>query len=244
MRQIILVVIVLLAAGSASGQTVEELIAKNIQAHGGMERMKAVKTVRMTATFYAGSFEAQYLQENKRQNLVREDLTFQRLTAIQAYDGKTGWQIQPFGGRMDPELLGEDDLRGMQQDADMDGPLVDYLEKGNKVEYLGREDVDGSDAFKIKVSEKNGDIRYFYLDTDAYLEIKIETQRVIRGALRETDMLLGSFKEVAGVMFPFLIESGPKGSTDRQKLAIQKIEVNVPIDDSRFAVPASLRSAK
>lgn len=244
MKRITLLLIALLACGTASAQTVEELIAKNIQAHGGLDHMKAVKTVRMTGKFYVGGFEAGYLQENKRPSLVREDLVFQRLTATQAYDGKVGWQIQPFSGRMDPELLGEDDLRGMEQDADIDGPLVDYVEKGNKVEYLGREDVDGSDAFKIKVIKKNGDIRFFYLDTGAYLEIKIETQRIVRGALRETKTLLGSYKEVSGVMFPFLIESGPKGTQEHQKLAVEKIEVNVPVDDSRFAVPASLRPAK
>jgi hypothetical protein len=244
MKRILLLLAVLSIAGGVSAQTVEELIAKNIQARGGMDRIRAIKTTRMTAKFYGGGIEAQYVQENKRSDSVREELLFQRLTGIQAYDGKVGWQIQPFGGRMDPELLGEDDLRGMKQDGEFDGPLVDYQEKGSKVEYFGREDVDGSDAFKIKVTQKNGDIRMIYLDVDAYLEVKEEIQRFVRGAVHESEVLMGSYKPVAGVMYPFLIESGAKGSQDKQKLAIEKIEVNIPLDDSRFAPPASLRPAK
>jgi hypothetical protein len=244
MKRIFFLLAVFSIAGGVSAQTVEELVAKNIQARGGMEHIRAVKSARMTAKFYGGGIEAAYVQENRRPDSVREEFTFQRLTQIQAYDGKVGWQIQPFGGRMDPELLGEDDLRGMQQDAEFDGPLVDYQEEGNKVEYLGREDVDGSDAFKIKVTQKNGDIRLIYLDVDAYLEVKEEIQRFVRGAVHESEILLGSYKPIAGVMYPFLIEFGAKGSQNKQKLAVEKIEINMMLDDSRFAPPATLRPAK
>ncbi len=230
---------------SLSAQTADELIAKNIQAKGGMDKIKAINSVRMSGKVDAGGFKAAVGQENKRPDLVRETFTLQGMTAVQAYDGSTGWQIQPFGGRKDPELMGEDDLRPVLEDADFDGPLVDYKAKGNTVEYLGHEEVDGDDALKLKVTLKYGDIMYYYLDPDTFLEIKKETQRFIRGSVRESVTEMGSYKPVAGVMYPFSIEVGPKNNPDaRQKLAVDKIEVNVPIDDGQFKMPGSETPAK
>jgi hypothetical protein len=160
----------------ASAQTVDEVIAKNVQAHGGAEKMKSIHSLRTSAKFTQGSFRADFRQENKRTDKVREEFIIQGLAQVQAYDGKTGWQISPFGGRKDPELLSQDDLKSLVVDADMDGPLVDYKEKGHKAELMGHDSMEGTDCFKIKLSMKNGDIRYYYLDTDSYLELKLEIQ--------------------------------------------------------------------
>ena len=97
----------------ASSQTAEELVNKNIEAKGGMDKIKAIETWRMTGKLIGGGITATVGQENKRPNLVRETFSLQGMTAVQAYDGATGWQIQPFGGRKDPELMGEDDMRDL-----------------------------------------------------------------------------------------------------------------------------------
>lgn len=227
---------------SASSQTAEELVNKNIEAKGGMDKIKAVKTWRMTGKLIGGGITATTGQENMRPNLVRETFSLQGMTAVQAYDGSTGWQVRPFSGRKDPELMGEDDARDLLIDSDFDGPLVNYKEKGNTVEYLGHDIVDGDDALRLKVTLKNGDIVYYYLDPDTYLEIRKETQEFIRGSVRESVSDLGSYKPIAGVMYPFSIASGPKNDpTSWQTVTIEKIEVNVPIERSGFAVPASLK---
>jgi hypothetical protein len=227
---------------SASSQTADELVNKNIEAKGGMDKIRAVKTWRMTAKLIGGGITGAVGQENMRPNLVRETFSLQGMTAVQAYDGSTGWQIQPFGGRKDPQLMGEDDVRDLLIDSDFDGPLVAYKDKGNTVEYLGHDVVDGDDALRLKVTLKNGDIIYYYLDPDTYLEIRKETQEFIRGSVRESVADLGSYKPVAGVMYPFSIASGPKNDpTSWQTVTIEKIEVNVPTGRSEFAVPASLK---
>jgi hypothetical protein len=226
----------------ASSQTAEELVNKNIEAKGGMDKIKAIKTSLMTGKLIGGGITATVGQENMRPNLVRETFSLQGMTAVQAYDGSTGWQIQPFGGRKDPELMGEDDLRDLLIDSDFDGPLVDYKAKGNVVEFLGHDIVDGDDALRLKVTLKNGDILYYYLDPDTYLEIRKETQEFIRGSVRENAADLGSYKPVAGVMYPFSIASGPKNDpTSWQTVTVEKIEVNVPLEASEFALPASLK---
>lgn len=242
MRRCLMVIFVLLGVSlCASTQTADELIAKNIVAKGGLEKIQAIQTVRMTGRLDAGGFKAAVGQENKRPNHVRETLSLQGMTRIQAYDGTAGWQVRPFGGKKDPQLLGEDDVRDLLLDADIDGPLVNYKEKGNTVEYLGVDQVDGDDAFKLKVTLKNGDIVYYYLDPDTSLEIRKDFQIFIRGSVREFTQDLGSYKPVAGVMFLFSLATGPKGNPDTN-VTYDKIEVNVPVDDAQFAVPASLKA--
>src|ERR1700738_2781677 len=180
-------VFVLLSPLASFAQTVDEVIAKNIQAHGGIEKLKAVQSIRTTGKFNQGSFRAGFLQENKRHDKVREEFSVQGLTQIQAYDSKTGWQISPFGGRKDPELLSQDDLKSLVVDADIDGPLVDYQQKGHKAELVGHDSVEGTDCYKIKLSLKNGDVRLYFLDTDSFLELKIETQSNIRGTVQYSE---------------------------------------------------------
>jgi len=245
MRSFLIVLFAFFGALPALSQTADELVAKNIDAKGGLEKIKALKTIRMTGTIeLPGGFDGLVSQENQRPNLVREDFVLQGLTAVQAYDGSTGWQIQPFGGHKDPELMGEDDVRDLLIDADFDGPLVDYKQKGNTVEYLGHDIVDGDDALRLKVTLKNGDIVYYYLDPDAYLEIRTERQEFIRGSVRENAYNLGSYKAVDGVMVPFSVSSGPKNDpTQWQNVSYEKIEGNVPLAESEFAVPASLKEA-
>ncbi len=246
MRRSLLVVSVLLGVSLwASGQTADELIAKNIAAKGGLEKIQAIQTLRLTGNLDAGGFKAAVGQENKRPGQVRQTFSLQGMTNITAYDGSAGWAVRPFGGKKDPALLGEDDMHGLLLDADLDGPLVDYKAKGNTVEYLGMDQVDGDDAYKLKVTLKNGDIIYYYLDPETCLEIRKEFQFHIRGSVREFASEMGSYKPVAGVMFPFSVASGPKNNPDNwATVTFDKIEVNVALDEADFALPASLKAPK
>ncbi len=241
MRRILSLSVALLAVSTlAAAQTADELIAKNIQAKGGLEKVKAIQTLRSRGRFVQGGFSAEVGQESKRPGKVRETFTIQGMTQVQAYDGHAGWQVSPFEGRKDPELLGEDDLRDLEFDADLDGPLVDYGSKGNTVEYVGHDTVDGDDVFRLKCTLKNGDVVYYDLDPDTFLEVRVERQQYIRGALRERQTDLGAYKPVAGVMFPFSLETGPKDRPGaRARITVESIEANVPLDDARFGMPAA-----
>jgi hypothetical protein len=230
--------------GRTLAQTAEELVNKNVQAKGGLEKMKAAKT-RLTTGKVRGAGRrratvAAFRQMNMRPNFFRQNLSMQGMTAVQAYDGSVGWQTNPFRGRKDPELMGEDNLRDLLLDADFDGPLVDYAEKGNKIEYLGHDLVDGDDALRLKVTLKNGDIIYYFLDPDTYLEIRKEIQQFVRGSVRERVVDLGSYKPVGGVMYPFSISEGPRSNPGAQVTTVHKIEVNVNMDPADFMLPASL----
>lgn len=246
MRRVLLAIGALaLLALPAQAQTAAEIVAKYIKTIGGQQKIQAVKTLRRTGKFTGGGgFEAAVLEENKRGNMVRQEFSLQGFTAVNAYDGKTGWKIEPWQGKKDPEPLGEEEMKQILEDSDFDGPLVNYQQKGNKVEFVGMEPVEGTDTFKLKLTLANGDVRYYYMDTDYYVPIKIDTKRMIRGAEREYETSLGDYKEVAGWYLPHSVESNPKGSQNRQKVTYEKIEANVVIDDMRFQMPVVPASAQ
>src|SRR5713101_2386393 len=221
-----------LIAVPLSAQTADDIIAKYITTIGGMDKIQALQTLRRTGRFIGGGgFEAVVIQENKRPGSVREEFSIQGMTGITAYDGRTGWKIEPWGGKKDPEALGEEELRSIIEDADFDGPLINYQQKGNRVDLVGLEQVEGTDAYKLTVTLANGDVRYYYMDSDYYVPIRIDTKRMIRGAEQEFETSLGDYKRVAGVYVPHSIETGTRGSQDRAKVTYDKIEANVSIDD-------------
>lgn len=228
----------MLFASPTLAQTADDIIAKYLSTVGGMEHIAAVKTLRRTGKFTGGGgFEARVVQENRRPSMVREEFALQGMTGITAWDGKNGWKIEPWGGKKDPEALGESERKEILEDSDFDGPLVNYRQKGNRVELLGKEPVEGTDAYKLKVTLANKDIQIYYLDIDYYVPIKIETRRMIRGAEREFETSLGDYKQVAGWYLPFSVETNVKGSSNRQKISYEKIEANIALGDDRFARP-------
>src|SRR5438093_8339684 len=136
-----------LCATPLSAQSVDCIIAKYVQASGGMARIQALQTLRRTGKYTGGGgFEAVVVQENKRPNSVREEFSIQGMTGINAYDGHNGWKIEPWQGKRDPEALGEEEMHGILDDADFDGPLVNSQAKGNRVAFQGLAQIAGRDG--------------------------------------------------------------------------------------------------
>ena len=183
-------------------QTADEIMAKNAHARGGLDKLHAIKTLRMTARMSENEFRATYVQENKRNDKVREETVFQGMARVRAFDGQTAWQINPFGGRKDPELISAEESKTLINNADVEGPLVDYKQKGHTAELIGREPVEGTDCYKIKITLKDGDVRYYYLDADSFLEIKYESQVRVRGSIRYTETTLGETNRSTASIFP------------------------------------------
>jgi outer membrane lipoprotein-sorting protein len=234
-----------LTSKPASAQKAEELVAKNTEAKGGLTAIKAIRSLRKTGKLETQGFALVIMlrSDQKPENLVRQSISIQGMTQVQAYDGTEGWQVNPFQGRRDPERMADDDTRSLVESSDFYGPLVDYEKKGSKVEYLGHTTVDGDDALRLKVTLKNGDLFNYFLDPDTYLEIRIEQQLFIRGSVHESYSNLGSYKKVNGVYFPFSVESGsPRNPGPGQKITFTKIEANVEIPDVEFKMPAPAKT--
>ncbi|MEY2440470.1 MAG: hypothetical protein QOI34_1855, partial [Verrucomicrobiota bacterium] len=226
---------------SAPTPTVDELVAKNIEAKGGASAISSVKSLRLTGKLLVNQGQVQfaYLQTKALPGEVRTEATLQGMTLIQAYDGKDGWKVSPFQGRKDPEKMSTDDCKSLIEDAEIGGPLIDWKTKGSTVSYLGTEDVDGTPAHKLKVVRKNGDVNFVYLDPEHFLDIRILSQRVEQGAQIEVETDLGDYEKIGGMFVPFSIESGPRNSPDKQKIVLDKVEANVPVDAAVFQFPAA-----
>ena len=233
-----LAILLFLITQGASALTVDELIAKSIEARGGLDKIHAVQSVRFTGKLRFGSRDLPYVALMKRPEMLRSEFTLQGMTAIRAFDGKDAWRISPFRGRVDPEKMSADETKVLKISADLDGPLVDYKSKGNVVEYLGTEDVDGTEAHKLKVTFKSGDIRYIYLDPDYFLEIRNVDVTRVRGAEQVEETDIGNYEKVEGVYFPYSMESGPKDGPKESAITIEKTELNVNLDESLFHFPA------
>jgi len=225
---------------AAFGYTADELVSKNIEAKGGLDSIHAIKSLRLSGhmRIQQDTVELDYVTLIEPPGSVRYEVTLQGLTQVQAFDGAQAWQINPFQGRKDPEKLSADDAKGMGEDAaDFAGPLVDYKAKGYKLDYLGQEDIDGTEAYKLRVTRTNGDLTTVYLDPDYFLEIRTVNLRIEHGVPVETVVDYGDYEKVAGVFVAFSQESGIKGSSDRQKVQFDEAEANVGLGDGLFHFP-------
>lgn len=234
----------LLVAGLTSAavwaQTADEIIDKHLQALGGKDKLKAVQSQRMTGKMVMGQgMEAPFILETVRPNKMRIEFTIQGMTGIQAFDGKNGWAVMPFLGKTEPEAMPEEERQAMEEQADIDGLLMDYKEEGRQVEYAGKEDLEGTPVHKLKVTLKNGDISYVYIDAEQFLQLKMVGKRKIRGQEVESEILFGDFKTVDGLVIPHSVEQKMAGAPGGMVMTVSKIEINPGIEDSRFAMPAA-----
>jgi outer membrane lipoprotein-sorting protein len=224
----------------AFAETADEVIEKYIKAEGGIDKIRSVQTIRMSGkSVMSQGMEMPLTRYSKRPNKMRVEFTFQGMTGIQAYDGKDAWALMPFMGKTTPEVMPAEESKRSAEQADIDGPLVDYKAKGNTVELVGKEPVDGADAYKLKVTLKGGDVRYYYIDAETGLTVKLTGTTMMRGTETEFATTMSDYRSVDGRMIPFAIENSAASSQMKQKFVLDKVEVNADLADSLFAVPAN-----
>lgn len=241
MKSILWILVVVLIAGLAAAEemTLDDVVAAHFEAVGGADNLKAVQSARFTGHMNMGpGTEVPFTMIFARPEKMRLEFTMQGMTAVQAYDGATAWSIMPFMGKTDPEVMAEDQAKNIEEQADFDGPLMDWQEKGHKVELIGLEETEGTEAYKIKVELANGDVRYHYLDSEYFIVIKQEGKTTMQGNEVEFETILSDYKEIEGLMFPHSIESRAKGAPSGQVITIDTVELGVEVSDDMFVMPA------
>ena len=231
-----------LAAATLGAQelTLDQVLQKHYEAMGGVEKMKALKTLRMTGkmVIMGGQMEAATTMVMKRPNKMRMDMNIQGRSLIRASDGATAWQTNPFVGSGEPAAMTGDEAKDMLESAgDMDGVLIDYKAKGHTVELLGKEDVEGSAAYKLKVTRKSSRVETHFLDASSFFPVKIQSKVTQAGQEMEVESFPGNFKKVEGVMTPHSIDQ-KVGGRSMMAVTMEKIEPNVEVDDAMFKMPA------
>jgi hypothetical protein len=226
---------------SGLAQTVDELVARNVAARGGEAAWRAVYSMRLTGKMDVGQgMRVPYVLEQKRPDKMRLDFVFDGETAVQCYDGTAGWKLLPFRGRTNPEPLTSEEQREAADSADLYGLLIDYAARGHTVELLGQEQVDGRDAYKLKVTMPGGSVRWVYPDAETGLEVKLEALRTLAGRERRIETFYHDWQPKQGLLIARRQETRTEGSKESQLLTVETIRINPPIDDSRFALPATI----
>lgn len=228
--------LLLAVAGSAQAQDLGEVLDGYYEVMGGLDKLKSIDTLKLTGKMAMGQgVEAPATMMQKRPNKVRQEFTFQGMVGIQAYDGETAWMHMPFMGQTAPELMPEEMASEFVEGGEIDSPLIDAEARGIALELVGKEEIEGTEAFNIKVTRQNGDVEHHYLDAEYYIPIRVTRTQKAMGQETEVNLTLGDYKEIDGMMFPFSIEiSGGQGGV---ALVIDDIAVNEDLDDMLFAMP-------
>jgi hypothetical protein len=227
-------------SGKILSQDADEIVNKYIHAIGGLDNIQAIKTIKLTGKVTAGSMDIPFSQTCKRPQMVLMESTIQGMTIKQAFDGTQGWTINPFMGKKDPDLMSKDAEKAIQRNADFEGQLINYKDKGSKIELIGKEDLEGSQVYNIKLTDKNNDITNYYIDADSYLIVKQNDKLKFDTKEISSESILSNYKQVNGVMFPFSIESkSPDNPMGSAKIAVDLIETNFTVDDSIFKMPVT-----
>ncbi|HYN41277.1 MAG TPA: hypothetical protein VE129_05850, partial [Thermoanaerobaculia bacterium] len=146
------------------------------------------------------------MREVKRPGRIRFEFTVQGVTAVFASDGQQGWKVYPFDGETGPQSLPEDVVMEAGEQADIDGPLVDWKSKEHQIELVGREVVDGREAYKLKVTLKSGGVLFSYLDVKSKYLVRTESTRQVRGRPVRMETTFGDYRKTKGIPFPHLVE--------------------------------------
>jgi len=225
-----------------AAQDAQSLVSKNLEARGGAAALAAIKNISFEGrTIFPGDFEVTYKETRARAGTGtadRVDFGVQGLNITQGFDGRDGWRINPLQGRKDAEKMSADEARSMADNALIEGPLLFARSDGSRVDYLGRDDFDGTLAYKLKVTQKDGDEFTYWLDPDTYLEIKVDEMRRIRGVQQTTETELGDYEKIAGIYFPMSVESWAQGeSSQRTRTIIASGSANGAVSPDIFAEP-------
>jgi hypothetical protein len=203
----------------------------------------------VTAARPAEEVQLPFRMELKRPRKMRFELQFNGQTALQVYDGASGWKFRPFLNRKIVEPYTEEELKLSSMQADLDGPLVDYAAKGTQIELTGIEKVEDRDNYKVKLTLKGGQAIHVWIDAVTFLETKIEGQpRRLDGVEHPVHVYFRDYRRVNGLQIPYVLETRvlPVAKTalgvkdppvPPEKIVIERVVVNPELEESLFTKP-------
>ncbi|WP_154222944.1 LolA family protein [Marinicella rhabdoformis] len=221
----------------ASDLTLEGVLNDYYEAKGGLEVIRGIKTMHAKGKMSMGGMEVPLEISAKRPGKVHVAFEVQGMKGIQAFDGEKGWSVMPFMGKPDPEEMADDQLKQIQEQADMDGVLVDYEKKGHNVELIGTSEIEGTPVIELKVTKKGGDVMTYFLDEEYKLEVMVRAQTTMMGQEMITESYTSGYEEIGDTVVPMQTTVKMNGTVG-QNLVFESVEFNTDIDDALFSMPA------
>jgi len=218
-----------------------QIVERNVAARGGLAAWRAVGSMSMSGKLEAGgtnNTQLPFVLEMKRPHNTRLELKVNGQTAVQVYDGANGWKVRPFLNRHEVEPFTPEEQKAAAMQSELDGPLVDYAAKGSKVELEGTDKVADREAYKLKLTLKNGEVRRVWVDAESFLDVKVDgPARKLDGRYHPVATYLRDYRSVNGLMVPYVLETAVEGVKRTEKIKVEKVAVNPVLADSEFSKP-------
>jgi outer membrane lipoprotein-sorting protein len=211
------------------------LIARNLDAKGGLAKLRAVQTVKQSSHITMQGMEAVLTVFGKRPNLVRQEMAISGKLVISAYDGVVAWMVNPLVGTDSPMMISGPQADLIREQSNFDGPLVDYRTKGYVVEFIGKETVDGTEAYHLRLTSPTQQVMHLYLDAKTGLDLKLVSEM----NLGRLEQVFSDYRDVDGIKVPFNIRTLVNG-VPQSEIKVDSVEFNVPVDNAVFRMPRGL----
>ena len=225
------------APAAAALPTIDDIIAKNLHATGGAAKWQSMTSVKMTGKMTAQGTEMPLTVYAMRPNFNRQEITMPAGKAIQAFDGTTAWVVNPMLGIETPQAVPGPAAELAKNSADFDGALINYKAKGNDIELVGKEQLEGKDVYHLKVTTKGGPVQHYLLDAESGIELQMSAEVELGNGQKQTlTTAMSNYKQVDGIMIPHTVTQTAGGRTLLQ-WTITTVEFNAVPDDSIFRLP-------
>jgi outer membrane lipoprotein-sorting protein len=235
LRTVAIATLFLMGVVSLPAQSVDEIIAKYVVARGGENKIKAINSERLVGRISLNlGGDGPLTLQLQRPNKIRQEFQLNNQRFVRVSNGTEGWSISPMVANGDAQSLSQNELQDLRLTNDIEGPLLGYQSKGNKIELVGRDKVQQKDAFKLKVMLASGKVRYDYIDAESFLEVKQELTIMSQGREFATVATFHNFRNVGGVIFPFQIETEVPAAGVKQKITFDTIQINPSLDAAIF----------
>jgi hypothetical protein len=233
--------------GSLTGghdYSVNELIARNVEARGGADAWRAVTSLRFEGRMGLGQgMHVPYTLEQQRPGRMCLEFEFEGEKATQCVADGAGWKRLPYRGRRDAEAMTDEELRDIADAASIDGLLFDSAERGFDIQKVGRESLEGRDTIKLEVTMPSGSKRRVYLDAETALEVRVDAVRMLRGTEHVVETWYHDWQETRGLLIPRRQVTYTEGMSESNLLTVEHVIVNPPIADDRFRMPVVAASS-
>jgi outer membrane lipoprotein-sorting protein len=230
---------VLAVTAVAHAQTVDEIVAKNLQAKGGAEKWGSVSSVKMTGKIAIQGQEMPLTTYAKRPNMHRQEISLPDGRIVQAFDGTTAWVINPMMGSNAPQVMPGGLADTMKNSADFDGALINYKAKGHTIELVGKEKLADKDVYHLKVTMKGGQVQHYFLDAESGLELKTSAEvdmGIGAGTKQTLDTEMSNYKAEGGITLPHTVKQFVNGKPTVE-MTVTAVEFNAALEDAMFRMP-------
>lgn len=219
---------------TCKAQTLEDVLNNYFKAIG-QEKLLTVQTFVTKGKMIQGGAGISIIVYNKRPDKLRVEGTFQGTTFIQTYNGKEGWSLNQFAGEASPRPATQEELNSFKDQADIDGIMYNYKEKGFKAELLPVDTVDGHKTFPVQITKPNGNVYINYIDADKFVILETKARVKVEGVEREVENFFSKYKSQEGMLFPYSIDTKMNGQTVMQ-MVINNVKLNAELSDTLFTL--------